>query len=232
MISGLSFGFAGSLHCIGMCGPLSLALPGQGLPGRKRSLALLLYNLGRVTTYTLLGILLSLVGRGFYLVGWQQQFSVMAGIVVLLLVIFYIAGKRHYRISLLNGFYQFILQQTSAFIGKIKNPAGCYLFGLLNGLLPCGMVYIAIAATLSLSSTAGSAFFMFMFGLGTLPAMLVFNLTTTSIGVKNLPLFRRMAPFFVGLAALLLILRGLNLDIPFLSPGQPSKHVEALHCKQ
>jgi len=201
-----------------MCGPLSLALPTREMNSQKKILSLFIYNIGRMTTYALLGFLFGILGAGFYFIGIQQQFSIFAGIILFLLALFYIIGKKHYRFSFLNGFYGFIQEKTISLIRKIRSPFGFYLFGIMNGLLPCGMIYMALAASLSLASPGESVLFMIMFGAGTIPAMLLFGFAGQWMGIKYRRLFQKATPFFVGLVAVLLIIRGLNMNTSLFHP--------------
>ena len=227
ILSGFTMGAAGSLHCVGMCGPLAFGLPTARMPISKKIFSLLLYNLGRVTTYASIGLLFGLLGAGFYLAGFQQQLSVISGILLLLTACIYLAGRKHYRPGFLSGFYTFIQQHIISFIGRIKTPAGFYLFGILNGLLPCGMIYMGVAAALSTGTPGESVLFMAMFGLGTLPAMLAFGISTQWVGIKYRRRLQSITPFFIVLIAVLLLVRGLS---PHTTDLQTNDGSGAVHC--
>lgn len=221
LIAGFTLGAAGSLHCIGMCGPLSLALPVQHLSKFKKSLSLLLYQLGRIITYATIGLLLGLAGRRIYISGYQQWFSILAGSLILLAALLYFINKRSAQLSFLNSFYQRV---QNIIVRILKNPSGMIsylLLGIANGLLPCGMVYIALATSLTFTQAGDSVAFMTMFGAGTLPAMLIVAFAGMMIKPEIRSAFRRAVPVFVSLMGVLLILRGLNLGIPYLSPELP-----------
>jgi len=221
LITGFTLGAAGSLHCMGMCGPLSLALPVQHLSKLNRSLSILLYQFGRIITYSLIGFVLGLAGRRIYLSGYQQWFSVIAGSVILLLALFYFVQRRGINVPLFNPFYKKV---QGIIVRILKSPSGIFsylLLGMANGLLPCGMVYIALASSLTFPQAGESVAFMAMFGAGTLPAMLMVSYAGMLIKPELRSAFRRAVPVFVSLMGVLLILRGMNLGIPYLSPELP-----------
>jgi len=230
LLSGFLLGFAGSLHCIGMCGPLSLALPTYRLSAPLKLLSLFIYQLGRVVTYCLMGLLFGLAGRGIYMAGVQQWFSITLGIFLLMLAVLYFTQHRMVQLSFLNRFYAAV----SRFIGKIvkRNTglAGFLLLGMANGLLPCGMVYIALAASLSFYKVYQSMGFMAMFGAGTLPGMMLVAYGAQMAGPRLKNVFKKSIPFFIMAAGLVLIIRGMNLGIPFISPQLPAAAGQAIIC--
>lgn len=230
LISGFTIGAAGSLHCMGMCGPLSLALPVQHLSKFQKTFSLLLYQLGRIITYAAIGLLLGLAGRRIYISGYQQWFSIIAGTLILITALLYFLKKRGAGFSFFNSFYQRV---QHIIIRILKNPSGMIsylLLGMANGLLPCGMVYIALASSLTFSQTTDSVAFMAMFGAGTLPAMLFVAYAGMLIKPEIRSAFRRAVPVFVSLMGVLLILRGLNLGIPYISPELPQSPGESVIC--
>ena len=171
LISGFTLGAAGSLHCVGMCGPLSLALPVHHLSGFHKFISLLLYQLGRIITYSIIGLLFGLAGRRIYISGYQQWFSIGMGILVLILAALYFIRNRAIHLSFLNRFYLLVQGIMVKLLKSSTNSFGFLLMGMANGLLPCGMVYIAIASTLSFSGVRdGSKCFLlqdFIIGGGT-----------------------------------------------------------------
>ncbi|TYZ06911.1 sulfite exporter TauE/SafE family protein [Hymenobacter lutimineralis] len=217
--AGFLFGFLGSFHCVGMCGAIALALPGQGNPvGWRYVRGRVLYNLGRVTTYSLLGAVAGMVGQGLRLAGWQQGLSIASGLLILLLVA--VPERYTSRASMALG--------LSRGLGAVKNQLGYYFqqptaralytTGLLNGLLPCGMVYLALAGAISAPGVPGAVLYMALFGLGTVPLMLALSLSGQLVPLPWRMRLRQAVPVMaLGLAALF-ILRGLGLGIPYLSP--------------
>lgn len=230
LIAGFTLGFAGSLHCVGMCGPLSLALPTWHLRGPAKFLSLLLYQFGRIITYSMMGLVFGLAGRGIYIAGIQQWFSIVLGLLVLLMAAMYFVQQGHVQLSLLNRFYQWVSRLIGNVIKTNPGLSGFLLLGMANGLLPCGMVYIALAATLSFYKVYHAVGFMAFFGAGTLPAMMLVGYGGQMIhpGLKRL--FRKSIPFFITATGIILILRGLNLGISFISPVLPSPAGQAVIC--
>jgi hypothetical protein len=230
LLSGFTLGAAGSLHCMGMCGPLSLALPTQHLSALQKFISLFLYQTGRIITYSFIGLLFGLAGRRIYIAGYQQWFSIGMGILLLGFTVLYFAGKKNIHVPFLSRFYFFIQQLIIKLLKSSTGPGGFLLLGMANGLLPCGMVYIALAATLSFSSIGESIGFMSMFGAGTLPAMMLVAYAGQRVRMETRRTLQKAVPFFILSVGVLLILRGLNLGIPFVSPELPSAAGEAVVC--
>ncbi|MDP4261483.1 MAG: sulfite exporter TauE/SafE family protein [Bacteroidota bacterium] len=230
IIAGLSLGAVSSLHCVGMCGPLALALPVHHLSKTQQLLSLFLYQVGRVITYTALGLAFGLAGRQIYLAGFQQWFSVVMGIVVLLLVILYSVYKKPLQPSFLKKLFGYVQSfMIKAFHSK-KRSSGFILLGMANGLLPCGMVYVAVAGALTTTVVSYSVVFMAMFGAGTMPAMMIIGYfgRMASLPVRNM--FRQSIPVFMTIVGVVLILRGMNLGIPFISPVLQHTPHDAVSC--
>ncbi len=230
MISGLTLGAAGSLHCVGMCGPLSLALPTAHLSRTKQFFSLLIYQSGRVITYSLIGLLFGLAGRRIYISGYQRWFSIGLGILVLALALIYYLQKKTIHLSFFNRFYMYVQRLIGRILKNNKGILGFLWLGMANGLLPCGLVYVAVAATLSFSELTESVSFMAFFGLGTLPAMMIVGMAGSMIKPEARQLMRKAVPVFVTLMGVVLILRGLNLGIPFISPELPGAPGDAVIC--
>ena len=229
IIAGFTLGLVGSLHCVGMCGPLALALPVQYLYRSQRVFAIVLYQAGRVITYSTLGLVFGLAGRQVYLAGFQQWFSIGMGTLIIILLIQYWIFRRNVRPGLLKNFYIGV-QQVMIKILKRRGATSFLLFGMANGLLPCGMVYIALAGALVTTEVRDSVLFMAMFGLGTVPAMIAISFFGQFFSVKARNSFRKIVPVFVTVMAVVLILRGMNLGIPFISPILPSASQAATSC--
>lgn len=226
---GFMLGFAGSLHCIGMCGPLALALPVHHLSTARKTLSILLYQIGRVFTYTMLGLIFGIAGRLVYIGGFQQSFSVLMGVFILLGVVYFYVAKSHKQPAFLRRFNN----KIQHWIIRILQIPGSYrsflLLGMANGLLPCGMIYMGVAAALTSSGIGNSMLFMAMFGLGTMPAMIAVSYFGATAGLALRRKVQHATPFIMALMAVILILRGMNLGIPLISPGLPTVG-EAVHC--
>lgn len=210
-------GLMSSMHCIGMCGPLAMALPVHHLSRAGQLLSMVLYHTGRVLTYSIVGLLFGLAGRGLYLAGFQQWFSIATGMIMLLLAVKYFAGNTHGYPKWVQAWYM-PLQNVMRRLLKQTNAFSFLLFGMANGLLPCGMVYIAIIGAIGLSDPLQSAGFMMVFGLGTFPAMFLMSWFGIRISMDVRAKLKRAVPFVIAGMGVILILRGMNLGIPFISP--------------
>ena len=230
LVAGFTMGIAGSLHCVGMCGPLCLALPLQGLSKYQKISRLFIYQLGRTTTYTLLGLLLGLAGQRIYLAGYQQIFSIVVGGLIIIGALLELFSTSSIQIPLLHRFYSLVANFIGKQLKNVKSIAGYYSMGLGNGLLPCGLVFIALTTTLSFNDVQLSAFFMSAFGLGTMPSMLLTGLAGQLIKPQARIALHKAIPFIVLLMGVLLILRGLDLGIPFISPKLPANPGDPALC--
>ena len=216
--SAFLIGLFGSFHCIGMCGPIALALPIQRDSRLKLVTGRVLYNIGRAITYGFIGILFGLIGQSLSLAGFQQSVSIIAGVLILLMVI--LPSKYTQQLYLLKPAYGFtnFLKRKFGQLLKQKSVMSVFLIGILNGFLPCGLVYIAVAGAIATGNYLDGAVYMFVFGLGTLPIMLVMSLAGNFISLNVRRRVNKVIPAFMVVLALLFILRGMNLGIPYVSP--------------
>ncbi len=225
------FGLLGSFHCIGMCGPIALALPIHHYKGWQKPLGSFSYNAGRIFTYALLGTILGFIGQIFRIAQIQQILSIVMGIVILLAVIIPFIFKS--RPTFYNPFYSLIGQLKALFGKQLKKRSFSSLFGvgLLNGLLPCGMVYLAMAGALATTTPVNGAIYMAAFGLGTLPVMFTVPLLGNFMPLSWRNAVRKAVPAVVIIFGLLFILRGMNLGIPYVSPhvSEGNQSIEACH---
>ncbi len=210
-------GFIGSFHCVGMCGAIALSLPVKSLPTHQRNIGLVLYNLGRVITYSLIGVLFGLIGRTFYLGGFQKMVSIIIGITIIIYLILTFLLKKSIQVNFINTFNYKVQTILSKYLSKqhLKNT---FVIGLLNGLLPCGMVYFALAGALASGSIIKGIVFMVMFGSGTIPLMILVSFLGVFINVAVRNTIKKTVPYFMLIMGVLFILRGLNLNIPYVSP--------------
>lgn len=210
-------GLLGSLHCAVMCGPLMLSLPLQKNSYFKSAVQVLLYQLGRVLIYTLLGLFVGFVGNSFTVFVNQQTLSLIIGVILVVFTALQLSGR--YSKTLIAIQFKMI-NPISKLMGKLFGlPFWGFFAGLLNGLIPCGMVYLALATALNNATVQGGAIFMFLFGLGTTPLMLMISLG--GIYLKKYIRFntQKLIPYFMLFIGLLFMLRSLDLGIPFLSPN-------------
>lgn len=224
----ISLGLLGSLHCVGMCGPIALSLPVQDKSQYARFLAILIYNLGRIITYSALGALFGLLGQGFAIFGLQQILSIVLGVIILLSVL--LPGDLFAQFSFTSKLHQ-LFSKLKISLGNLfqnRSIKALFYIGLLNGLLPCGLIYMAITGALASGSVLSGTLFMALFGLGTVPAMFSVAWFGNLISVKFRLGITKAMPYVVSVMAVLLILRGMNLGIPYISPKMTEQcHTEA-----
>jgi len=173
LLSAAALGFFSTGHCLGMCGPLVLALP---LHERRTSLSVayrVLYNLGRIFTYALLGAVVGGAGFLFSLRGYQARVAYAAGVLLILFSLVQLMPFMHW--TFFSALHARIARLLGRFTGN-AGPGRFFLLGFVNGFLPCGMVTAALAASLALGAVWGGALFMVFFGLGTFPVMLAASL--------------------------------------------------------
>jgi uncharacterized protein len=209
-------GLFGSLHCVGMCGPLAFAIPASQKGWAYIVADKFAYNLGRIISYTTIGFLIGFIGRQLWISGLQQGISLASGLLIVL------AGfSRMFKVRLFNGkaSAKFLAPVSKAINYAIQHRAGNFAIGVLNGFLPCGFVYLALVGAINTASPLSAAQYMFWFGAGTFPLML---LATISTGFMSLTVRRRInnaLPYLMVCLGFWFILRGMDLNIPYLSPS-------------
>ena len=231
LIPGIFFGLMSNFHCLGMCGPFALSLPVNNRSSIFKMFSVSAYQSGRIITYTLLGAIFGFFGKSITISGLQQGISIGAGVLILLSLIVPRIGKSLQHLVRVNKIQQ-PLQQTIGYFYKNQSLPGYFIIGLLNGVFPCGMVYLAIAAAFSTGSVEASSLFMFGFGLGTLPSMIAVTVLGQWMSLTARKKFNKVTPYLFALVGILLIIRGLGIDIPYLSPSLEVPPIEArdIHC--
>jgi uncharacterized protein len=225
----LVIGLMGSFHCMGMCGPIALALPLKQTSWTTRFFSTVLYNSGRVITYILLGIVLGLVGQRLALWGVQRWVSIGTGSVMILVVLLSFFGMKSGRNPLADGWSR-VLNTSFGKIFASQNYFSPFLVGLVNGLLPCGLVYIALAGALMTPDAFSGALYMFLFGIGTAPALMALTLAGNIVSLPFRNRIRKILPWLIILIGLLFILRGMNLGIKYVSPKMEKPgHAKCCH---
>ncbi len=207
-------GLVGSLHCAGMCGPLALALSATGNSQTTFVLGRIAYNSGRVITYSLLGALFGVIGQTLALAGLQRWLSLAAGIAIL--IAFFATTK-----FALNTRISHAVDILKSALGKLLHRRtfnSLLLLGMLNGLLPCGLAYVACAGAAATGELLSGIQYMFFFGLGTVPMLLSIGLLGKKLHFALRLKFQKLIPICFVLLGVLLILRGLSLGIPYVSP--------------
>jgi sulfite exporter TauE/SafE len=226
MLSALFLGLAGSLHCVGMCGPLLLALPLDAAGKRAVLRQLLVYHAGRILMYAALGLFFGLVGKALALAGLQRALSLAAGAFMLFMA--FAAWRFERWMTALPGLGVLAQRVKTEMSSLLRSQArgGTFALGLLNGLLPCGMVYAALAGAIASTEAWAGAVFMVFFGLGTLPLLLILSVLGRSLGA---PLRRRVQvvqPLLLMVVGLLLLQRGLHLDLSLFESAVPPSKVQ------
>ncbi|MDH5602901.1 MAG: sulfite exporter TauE/SafE family protein [Cyclobacteriaceae bacterium] len=227
MVAAFLMGFLGSVHCLGMCGPLAMLIEGRGQGGviKKR----LLYNGGRIVTYATMGFISGTFGKVIFLSGFQQYFSIAIG-VIMIITVTGLGFSKWISLSFFSRGIMSVKNRLSAVL-RGKGIFNEFLAGILNGLLPCGLVYMAVVYSLSGSSPLEGLLLMILFGLGTVPTL--FMTSTLSQFLKGRANMNIIVPVFISLVGLLLIVRGLGLGIPYLSPDidMHMMHGEPIICE-
>lgn len=218
-------GITGSLHCFGMCGPIAFAIAVD----RKRKVKMLFqnfsYQLGRIFSYTLLGLIFGTLGYGFSLAGFQKNLSILLGTVMIISV--FVTPNFFFQSHWLKPYGRLLSKLRSAlgYFIKKRNFFGLFVTGMLNGFLPCGLVYTALAGALSSGGIFSGVFFMLFFGLGTLPLMFSTVILGNFIGFEFKNKIVKFMPVMVFSIGALLLLRGFELGIPYISPPKGALHL-------
>lgn len=227
LFTALIFGLLSSFHCIGMCGPIAMMLPVDRNNEAKKITQLLLYNVGRLTAYGSLGVLFGLLGKGFFLAGMQQQLSIAVGILMILIAVIPEKTLASYNFS--KPIFKVISKVKSSLGNQFKNRSykSFFTIGLLNGYLPCGMVYVALFGALAMPNLEYSIFYMLLFGLGTVPMMSMVVLITNLVSIPIRNKIQKVIPVIAVFIGILFIIRGLGLNIPYVSPGTTSLFIQS-----
>ena len=218
LFSALILGLLGSLHCVGMCGPIAFMLPVDRSNSFKKVSQIGVYHIGRLLAYSLIGLVFGLVGKSLYIFGVQQQLSIAIGVIMIVLVLIPYKTLGKYNLS----------QPLNKLISKVKSNLGQALkkktadtfltIGFLNGFLPCGLVYMAVFGAIATGSLMQGSFYMILFGLGTIPLMTSAIYLGKFLNSTIKQRIQKAIPVFIVIIGALFILRGLGLGIPYISP--------------
>jgi uncharacterized protein len=227
LYTAIILGLMSSFHCIGMCGPIAMMLPVDRDNEAKKVLQILVYHLGRIVAYSSLGLVFGFLGKGFYLSGLQQQLSILVGILMIVFVI--VPEKELAKYNFSKPIYKIIAQVKSSLGKQFKKKSFKSLFtiGLLNGYLPCGMVYVALFGSIAMQNIGVGVLYMVLFGLGTVPLMSLVVFISNFITMPVRSRIQKVIPFVTIAIGILFIIRGLGLDIPYLSPSNLSLFVQS-----
>jgi len=214
--SAFLIGLAGSVHCVGMCGPLALAIPGaskdKGFTFFLRTIA---YQISRISGYGVLGLIVGFFSQGMQITGIQPYFSLLSGIILLFLGFFGIIPE-------VNAFSKYpIIQHFQVKINRIigtvmtnEHFSTPFVLGFLNAMLPCGMIYIAMGTGLSSGNMSEAALYLISFGLGTLPLMFMMSLSGQFLSLQMRRSWQKTIPIIFMISGIILIYKGMNIDLP------------------
>ena len=220
------FGLISSLHCIGMCGPIALMLPVDRTNKAKKVLQIISYHLGRLIAYGTIGLIFGILGKGFYLAGLQQNLSLFIGVAMIVMLLIPEKAFANYNFS--RPIFKLISKVKATLGSQFKNKSykSLITIGLLNGFLPCGMVYVALFGAIAMQSATYGIYYMLLFGLGTVPMMssVVYLNSLMSISFRNR--IQKIIPIVGVIIGVLFILRGLGIGIPYVSPSISSLFIQ------
>ncbi len=218
ILSAIALGLLGSLHCMGMCGPIAFMLPVDRTNNLKKATQIGIYHLGRLLAYALIGLVFGLLGKGLYVFGLQQKLSIIIGSLMILVVI--LPYKTFHKYNFSKPIYK-IISKVKNKLGKelTKKTSDTFLtIGFLNGLLPCGLVYMALFGAIAMGDALKGSLYMMLFGIGTVPLMTSVIYFSGILKGTARQKVQKLIPVFVVLIGLFFIIRGLGLGIPYVSP--------------
>ncbi|MCX6291007.1 MAG: sulfite exporter TauE/SafE family protein [Bacteroidetes bacterium] len=205
-------GFLGSFHCIGMCGPIAMALPLDKTSSSAMLTGRLLYNSGRIITYSILGLAFGMIGHTIAMAGFQKNLSIAAGILILVVAVISLAWTKINSFSFILAGYTTGLKNTFRKLFGQRSRTTLFLIGIVNGLLPCGFVYLALAGAAASGNFFDGMAYMLFFGFGTLPVMLSLSVAGNILGFRFRKYISKATPFVAAALAVFLIMRGINMQ--------------------
>ncbi|OIQ41815.1 MAG: hypothetical protein BM563_00450 [Bacteroidetes bacterium MedPE-SWsnd-G1] len=232
LYSAFILGLLGSFHCAGMCGPIAFVLPIDRSNSAKKIVQISLYHIGRLLTYSFIGFIFGWIGKGLYLAGFQQRISILIGVLMIVMILIPVRIFNKYNFS--KPLYSAVGKVKSG-LGKLlkqKSNKALFSIGILNGFLPCGMVYMALVGAMAGGTSLDGAFYMALFGLGTIPLMTMAVYLGNFLSLNVRAKIQKAVPIFVVVIGLLFITRGLGLGTPYISPSDASLTIsnETIDC--
>lgn len=219
ILSAVILGLMGSLHCVGMCGPIAFMLPVDQSNNYKKFGQIFIYHFGRLMAYGIIGLVFGFLGKGLSIFGAQQKLSIAIGVLMILVVL--IPYKTFNKYNLSKPIYK-VISKVKNQLGKElkkKSPDTFLTIGFLNGFLPCGLVYMALFGAIAMGNALQGSLYMMLFGLGTVPLMTIAIYFSGLLKGGIRQKVQKAIPVFVVVIGLLFILRGLGLGIPYVSPA-------------
>jgi sulfite exporter TauE/SafE len=209
-----SMGLTSSFHCVGMCGPISLALPVHKGTNLQKVAGLFLYNMGRALTYAILGFIIGSIGQTFSGFGLFRYMAIVIGVVMLVYAVWPTHLDRKLQMtSMWQRLIQKIKNQMRLHL-KSNTKMSWFILGSLNGLLPCGMVYMALMTSLATGDYLHGGLFLFLFGLGTFPAMFAVGFFQEWFSPQIRTRIKKATPILIATAGIWLIVRGILIEYP------------------
>lgn len=187
----------------------------------------MLYHLGRLTSYASLGFLFGLLGKGFYMAGIQQQISIVVGLLMITIAI--IPERVFAKYNFSRPVYT-VISRVKTNLGnqfKRKSPDALFTIGLLNGLLPCGLVYAALFGAIAMQNVSLSVFYMLLYGIGTIPLMSVVVYVANFLSIPFRNKLQKAIPVVTVVIGILFVMRGMGLDIAYVSPSNMHLFIQA-----
>lgn len=218
ILSAIILGLMGSLHCVGMCGPIAFMLPVDRTNNFKKATQIFIYHFGRLLAYSIMGILFGFIGKGLYVFGIQQKLSIIIGILMIAVIL--LPSKTFSKYNLSKPIYK-VISKIKTRLGKAlkKKTADTFLtIGFLNGFLPCGLVYMALFGAVAMANPLEGGLYMMLFGMGTIPLMTTAIYFSVFVKGATKRKVQRLIPVLVVIMGVLFIIRGLGLGIPYVSP--------------
>lgn len=220
-------GLGGSLHCLGMCGPLVISIPFT-VKENHNYFSVAAYFISKALGYGLMGFIMGSIGCGFSFIEWQQALSIICGIFILLIAFYPVLQHRFL------GSYSIQKPLQKIFAKMQAQPKWYYFaaFGFVNAYLPCGLVFTALAGATVTATATNGFLFMFFFGIGTVPALAATLFFKNKISFNYRQYFQKTAHYLAVLMGVILIIRGLNLGIPYISPASDTAGNIKSCCKK
>lgn len=226
LYTALFFGLISSFHCIGMCGPIAMMLPVARNNPTKKTIQIVTYHIGRLTAYGTIGLVFGLVGKGFFMAGLQQNLSLFIGVAMIAIIL--IPEKIFIKHNFSKPVFVLISKIKATLGSQFRNKSykSLFIIGLLNGFLPCGMVYVALFGAIAMQNASFGVLYMVLFGLGTIPMMssVIYINSYLTLPIRNK--IQKLIPYVAIFIGVLFILRGLGLGIPYISPSNLSLFVQ------
>jgi uncharacterized protein len=228
MIAGASIGLASWLHCVGMCGPLMSIFADTNSRSKSLNTALLLHHTGRITTYMMLGLLVGAASDALRIIVVGSAVSMASGALLILFALVHIAGG-HLHVPDPLARLMRRLGGTFADATATIPAARPLVLGILNGLLPCGVSLSAVIASATIPDPLLRLVFVASFGIATVPALFGIGKLVLRLAAVWQTRLRSAMTYVMLVVGVVVLLRGLSLDVPYVSPKLIASDGEHAH---